>query len=159
MFPTAARCGIGFRKNARMIAIDTNLLVYAQRRGTPEHLRARKAIERASADPRGWGIPIPCIAEFWCVVTHPASSGGPSPAKEARGFLQALAGNGGASIWPLGTGFWERLTELASDLKISGARIFDLQIALVALEGGATELWSHDRAFVGIPGLQLRDPL
>jgi hypothetical protein len=142
-----------------MIAIDTNLLVYAQRRHTPEHRTARRAIERASTDPRGWGIPLPCIAEFWCVVTHPASSGGPSPSKEARGFLHALAGSGGASIWTPGTGFWERLTQLASDLKIAGARVFDLQIALIALENGATEIWSHDRAFAGVPGLQVRDPL
>ena len=142
-----------------MIAIDTNLLVYAQRRHTPEHQDARRAIERASTDSRGWGIPLPCIAEFWCVVTHPASSGGPSPSKEARGFLHALAGSGGASIWTPGTGFWERLTQLASDLKIAGARVFDLQIALIALENGATEIWSHDRAFAGVPGLQVRDPL
>ena len=38
-----------------MIAIDTNLLVYAQRRHSPEHRTARKAIERASTDPRGVG--------------------------------------------------------------------------------------------------------
>src|SRR5208283_2449631 len=109
-----------------MIAIDTNLLVYAQRREAPEHRAARRAIEGASADHRGWGIPLPCIAEFWCVVTHPARSGGPSPAKEARGFLQALAGSGGASIWTPGNGFWGRLTQLASDMKIAGARVFDL---------------------------------
>ena len=142
-----------------MIAIDTNLLVYAQRRHTAQHRAARRAIERASADRRGWGIPLPCIAEFWCVVTHPASSGGPSPAKAARGFLHALVVNGGASIWTPSTGFWERLTQLASDMKIAGARVFDLQIALVALESGATELWSHDRDFAGLPGLLVRDPL
>jgi uncharacterized protein len=142
-----------------MIAIDTNLLVYAQRRHTPEHRAARRAIERASADRRGWGIPLSCIAEFWCVVTHPASSGGPSPAKEARAFLHELMANGGANVWTPGTGFWERLTQLASDMKIAGARVFDLQIALIALENGATELWSHDRGFGVLPGLVLRDPL
>lgn len=142
-----------------MIAIDTNLLVYAQRRHTPEHRAARRAIERASADRRGWGIPLSCIAEFWCVVTHPASSGGPSPAKEARGFLHELMANGGANVWTPGTGFWERLTQLASAMKIAGARVFDLQIALIALENGATELWSHDRGFGVLPGLVVRDPL
>jgi len=142
-----------------MIAIDTNLLVYAQRRHTPEHRAARRAIERASADRRGWGIPLSCIAEFWCVVTHPASSGGPSPAKEARGFLHELMANGGANVWTPGTGFWERLTQLASDMKIAGPRVFDLQIALIALENGATELWSHDRGFGVLPGLVVRDPL
>jgi toxin-antitoxin system PIN domain toxin len=142
-----------------MIAIDTNLLVYAQRRHAPEHRSARRAIERASTDHRGWGIPLPCIAEFWCVVTHPASSGGPSPSNEARGFLHALAGSGGASIWSPGIGFWERLAQRASDLNISGARVFDLQIALIAVENGATEIWSHDRGFAGVPGLLVRDPL
>ena len=142
-----------------MIAIDTNLLVYAQRRHSPEHRTARKAIELASADHRGWGIPLPCIAEYWCVVTHPASSGGPSPVKEARGFLHALVTTGGASVWTPGAGFWERLTQMASDMKIAGTRVYDLQIALLALENGATELWSHDRAFAGLPGLLVRDPL
>ena len=142
-----------------MIAIDTNLLVYAQRRHTPEHRAARRAIERASADRRGWGLPLSCIAEFWCVVTHPASSGGPSPAKEARGFLHELMTNGGANVWTPGSGFWERLTPLASEMKFAGARVFDLQIALIALENGATELWSHDRGFGVLPGLVVRDPL
>ncbi|MGA2984895.1 MAG: TA system VapC family ribonuclease toxin [Terriglobia bacterium] len=142
-----------------MVAIDTNLLVYAHRRNIPEHQTARKAIERASTDPRGWGIPLPCIAEFWCVVTHPASSGGPSPTKEARGFLHALVVTGGASVWTPGAGFWERLTQMASDMKIPGTRVYDLQIALVARENGATELWSHDRAFAVLPGLVVRDPL
>jgi hypothetical protein len=142
-----------------VIAIDTNLLVYAQRRNVSQHLAARKAIERASADQRGWGIPLPCIAEFWCVVTHPASTGGPSPANEARGFLDALVVKGGASIWIPGAGFWQRLTQLASDMKIGGARVFDLQIALTAIENGATELWSHDHGFAGLPGLRVVDPL
>jgi toxin-antitoxin system PIN domain toxin len=142
-----------------MIAIDTNLLVYAQRRQTAQHRAAQKALERASADRRGWGIPLCCIAEFWSVVTHPASVGGPSPAKEAQGFLRALIVTGGANIWAPGAGFWERLTQLASDTKIAGARVFDLQVALIALENGATELWSHDRGFARLPGLLVHDPL
>ena len=56
-----------------MIAIDTNLLIYAHRCGLPEHRAARRAIQKASVDPRGWGIPFSCIAEFWSVVTHPES--------------------------------------------------------------------------------------
>jgi len=49
--------------------------------------------------------------------------------------------------------------QLATDMKIAGGRVFDLQIALTALENGATELWSHDRGFACLPGLLLRDPL
>jgi hypothetical protein len=48
---------------------------------------------------------------------------------------------------------------LAVDLKVSGVRILDLQIDLTAFEQGAHELWTHDAAFVRIPGLGVRDPL
>lgn len=58
-----------------------------------------------------------------------------------------------------GPSFSARLVRLAADLGVTGMRILDLQIGLCALDGGATELWSHDRGFVKIPGLVLHDPL
>ena len=32
-------------------------------------------------------------------------------------------------------------------------------VVKLAIEGGATELWTHDKAYVKIPGLVVRDPL
>jgi toxin-antitoxin system PIN domain toxin len=140
-----------------LIALDTNLLVYAHRSATPEHKAARAAIERAAAS-SAWGIPAPVVAEFWSVVTHPAASGRPSKPDQARRFLAALA-DAGAEVWSTGAGFGLRLAQLAEDLDVRGNRIFDLQIALCAFEGGARELWSHDTRFVTIPGLRLVQPL
>jgi len=142
-----------------MIAIDTNLLVYAHRSGTAEHRAARRAIERASQDARGWGIPAPCITEFWSVVTHPESRGGASPPAKARRFLRVLVMEAGARVWSPQEGSWERLAKLAEDLGVRGPRVFDLQVGLTAFENGATEIWSHDRAFLSFPGLTLLDPL
>ena len=65
----------------------------------------------------------------------------------------------GAHIWLPGPGFGDRLLQLAADLAVVGPRIFDVQIALAAFEGGATELWTHDARFVKIPGVRLHDPL
>ncbi len=48
---------------------------------------------------------------------------------------------------------------MAADLGVTGVRVFDLQIGLCALDSGATELWTHDRGFVKIPGLAVHDPL
>jgi hypothetical protein len=141
-----------------MIAIDTNLLVYAHRERTPQHKRARKAIERAAATPRGWGMAAAVLPEFWSVVTHPSSEGRPSTPAQAAAFVRALT-DAGAVIWLPGPGFGERLLQTASGLAVSGPRIFDLQIALTAFEGGATELWTHDGAFITVPGLQVFDPL
>lgn len=141
-----------------MIAIDTNLLVYAHRERTPQHTRARKAIERAAAAPRGWGMSAAVLPEFWSVVTHPSSEGRPSTPAQAASFVRALT-DAGAAIWLPGPGFGERLLQTASALAVSGPRIFDLQIALAAFEGGATELWTHDAAFITVPGLPVFDPL
>ena len=142
-----------------MIAVDTNLLVYAHRSGVPEHASAQRAIERASEDPRGWGVALATIAEFWMNVTHPAAAGGPSTAKQARDFIGALFGDGPGTVWTPREPFWNRFLELASDLDVRGVRIFDLQIALTSFDNGATEIWTHDAAFVSFPGLRVHDPL
>lgn len=141
-----------------MIAVDTNLLIYAHRSRTPEHTRARTAIERAATAAGGWGVAGASVTEFWAIVTHPASEGRPSTPRQAAAFVTALV-DAGAQIWLPGPGFAERMLQLATDLDIVGARIFDLQIAVAAFEGGATEVWTHDAAFVKVPGLRIHDPL
>jgi len=141
-----------------MIALDTNLLIYAHRAALPEHRAARRAIERASRDARGWGIPLPCVVEFWGVVTHPGCLGGPSTGAQASGFVRALV-DAGAAVWGPGEEFWARLMQLAAGLGIQGRRIFDLQIALAAFDPGATEIWTHDRQFTAFPSLRVHDPL
>jgi len=142
-----------------MIALDSNLLIYAHRGMMPEHSAACRAIEQAVIHPQGWGIPFPCLAEFWSVVTHPSATGTPATPEEASQFLTNLLEDGGGSIWQPSADFGRQLFQAATDLKIVGRRIFDLQIALIAFENGATELWSHDRNFVTVPGLHVHDPL
>ena len=141
-----------------MIALDTNLLVYAHRAATPQHKTARHAITHASQSPVGWGFGLPVIFEFWSVVTHPASAGRPSTPEQAAGFVAGLRG-AGAQVWMPGGRFAERVARLATELSVVGPRIFDLQIALMAFEGGASELWTADRSFTSVPGLPVVLPL
>lgn len=105
--------------------------------------------------PVGCGIAIPSVAKFLSVVTHPAASGKPSSPRAAADFLASLREPGVEELVP-GPGFAARLGQVAADLGVAGARIFDLQIGLRALDGGAIELWTHDRIFVKIPGLVIR---
>jgi predicted nucleic acid-binding protein len=141
-----------------MIALDTNILVYAHRAGVPEHRAAQRAIEEVGESRGGWCIPFPCVAEFWAVVTHPASAGRPSRPREARQFLDNLVAAGAKILYPR-SGAIERLFELALQLDVQGARIFDLQIGLTCQDAGAREIWSHDRNFIALPGLLVTDPL
>jgi len=141
-----------------MIAIDTNLLIYAQRSGTAEHRAARRAIEKAIGSPGGCGIAQPSIAEFFSIVTHPAAGSQPSTPCEARDFLAALEDAGVLLLGP-GPSFAIRLLQIAADLAVTGPRIFDLQIALCALDGGAGRVLTNDRRFVKLPGLAIEHPL
>ena len=139
-----------------MIAIDTNILVYAHRASTPQHARAKAAIERAAAGV--WGFAAASIAEFYAVATHSQCVGGPSSPDRAAAFVRALV-DAGAEVWLPGPGFADRLLQLAEDLAVSGARIFDLQIGLTAFQSGAIEMWTHDAHFVKMPGLRVHDPI
>jgi predicted nucleic acid-binding protein len=142
-----------------VIAVDTNLLVYAHRAGCPEHEQARRSIEEAANSGEEWGIPGPCVFEFWSVVTHPASAGGASRPSVARGFIYGLVETAGAVILPPPPAMVPRCLQLADQMDVCGPRIFDLQISLTALEAGVSELWTHDGGFVGLPGIRIRDPL
>lgn len=142
-----------------MIALDTNLLVYAHQSLTTHHREARKAIEAAAGRDSGFGVPVACIAEFWSVVTHTASIGRASTPEEAARFFRHLVEDAALSVLAPGPNFGERLAQTAADLAVRGARVFDLQIGLTALDAGATEIWTHDQRFVRIPGLRVVDPL
>ena len=142
-----------------MIAIDTNLLVYAHRSGYSRHPVAIKALEEAFRNPTGWGIPLTCTTEFWSIVTHAKMGDRPSHPDEARSFLVNILEDGAGLILYPGTDLFSRLGRLAEELQVEGPRIFDLMIALTATDNGAVEIWTYDASFREIPGLRVIDPL
>lgn len=141
-----------------MIAFDTNLLIYAHLPSTQEHHSAKQAIEKAfGLGP--CGIALPSLSEFWGVVTQLRPGRTASSLQEAKSFLESLQQEGPLRIWHPTLGFHQRLMDIAYRLNIHGVRIFDLQIGLLALENGATQIWTHDKNFVSLGGLQIIDPL
>ena len=77
----------------------------------------------------------------------------------AASFVRVLVREAEMRIWTPGVGFAEDLLQHAANLSVRGARIFDLQIALIATAHGAREIWTHDLNFVRVPGIRVRDPL
>lgn len=142
-----------------MIALDSNLLIYAHRAGVPQHRAALAAIEQAIGSLAGCGIAVFSVGEYWNAVTHRLAAGGPSTGEQATAFLRELTEDAGLKIWVPGAGFALRLARRAASLGVRGRGIFDLQIALCATENGATEIWTHDATFVTVPGLRVVNPL
>ena len=54
-----------------MIAVDTNVLVYAHRREVKEHTEAFELLQSLAASTQAWAIAWPCVYEFFSVVTNP----------------------------------------------------------------------------------------
>ena len=64
-----------------MIAVDSNVLVYAHREDSPWHDAAYDRIANLAEGQAQWAIPWPCIHEFLAIVTHSRIYSPPSPMK------------------------------------------------------------------------------
>lgn len=140
-----------------MIAVDTNVLVHAHRRDSPQHDSARSALADL-AERRSWAVPWPCLHEFLAVVTHPRVWLPPSPVDDA---LRSVADLLGLGVQPLSeTGSHaEILTDLLTRSGVSGPRVHDARVAAICLGHEVDELWTADRDFSYFPGLRTRNPL
>lgn len=75
-----------------MIAVDTNLLVYAHREDSQWHASAFGRLAELAEGRSAWAIPWPCLHEFLANVTHPRIYAPPTPltaASSARGTDRA----------------------------------------------------------------------
>ena len=66
-----------------MIAIDTDILVYAHREDSSWHEAADRYLASAAESATPWAIPWPCIHEFLAIVTHPRIYDPPTPQSDA----------------------------------------------------------------------------
>lgn len=142
-----------------MIAVDTNLLVYAHRRDSEWHREAAEAIRSLAERPATWAIPWPCIHEFLAVVTHPRIY---RPATKTNGALDQVAAwleSPSLTLLGEGPGYGDRLTETITASKAKGAKVHDARIAALCAYHGVRELWSADRDFTRFPALTVRNPL
>lgn len=141
-----------------MIALDTNLLVYAHQQESPWHSAALRAITPIVEGREAWGFPWPCVHEFFGVVTHTRFKV-PSTPEQALGMISALMASPSVQMLGESPEHFERLSSLVLKAKLSGAIIHDARIAAICLSHGVRELLSADRDFSRFPQLKVRNPL
>jgi hypothetical protein len=142
-----------------MIAVDTNVLVYAHREDGEFHKAAGESVESLRHQPAAWAIPWPCIYEFIGIVTHPGIYKPASTLAEALGFIDALFASPELHLLAESPGYFEKLRDIATTARLKGPRIHDARIAALCLHHGVSELWSADRDFSAFPQLKVRNPL
>lgn len=142
-----------------MIAVDTNLLVYAHRTDSTWHLAAREALDELIRERPLWAIPWPCVHEFLAVVTHPKIFNPPTPASMATTQLGALVAAPNVVLLGETGDYWSVLKNLLRREGVVGPKIHDAKIAALCLHHGVQELWTADRDFSLFPMLKKRNPL
>jgi uncharacterized protein len=142
-----------------MIAVDTNILVYAHREESPFHARAVACLTELAEGNAPWAVPWPCIHEFFSIVTHPRIYDPPSPIARAVDQLDAWLESPTLVLLSESMAHWSILRSLVSSAQISGPMIHDARIAVICMQNGVTELLSADRDFGRFPGFKTRNPL
>jgi uncharacterized protein len=143
----------------RMIAVDTNILVYAHRRDS-EWFQAAHAIIGQLAEARApWAIPWPCVHEFLAIVTHPRIYDPLTPLEKALEQVEIWLESPTLRLIGELKGHWKELRAIAATGKIRGGAIHDARIVAICREHSVRELWSADRDFARLGGLTVKNPL
>lgn len=142
-----------------MIAVDTNLLVYAHRRDSEWHEKASASVRGLAEGSAPWGVAWPCLHEFLAIVTHSRIYKPPTPL--SRALTQVDIWMESPSLRLLGElkGHWKELKALLASGRVTGGAVHDARIAAICREYGVHELWSADRDFSRFTGVKVRNPL
>ncbi len=130
-----------------MIAIDTNILIYAHRAETDHHQSAAERLVELAEGPHPWGLPLFCIAEFSRVVTHRRVFNPPSTIVQAFDFLDNVVASPTCRIVRPGPEFLGLLRETARKADARGNLMFDAQLAALCAEHGIRTILTNDRDF------------
>ena len=143
-----------------MIAVDTNLLVYAHRRESRYHEAASSLLRELAQGSDAWAIPWPCCYEFLSVVTNPRiwRDSATSPEQSWR-QLSAWAASPSAHLIGETDDFLEILESFVQRPRVIGGVVHDARIAAICVAHGAEALLTRDRDFSLFPELKTRDPI
>ncbi|MCY3606049.1 MAG: PIN domain-containing protein [Gammaproteobacteria bacterium] len=142
-----------------MIAVDTNILVYAHRREARMGAAAHALMTDLAQGDRPWAIPWPCCYEFLSVVTNRRIWKDRATAPH-KAWLQFQAWSGSPSNRMIGEteDFQAVLQRFVDRPRVVGGVIHDARIAAICVAHGVEALLTRDRDFSLFTELRIRDP-
>lgn len=141
-----------------MILVDVNVLVYAKRRDSPDHLKFRDWLEETILSEPVLGVSELVLSSVVRILTHPRIFREPTQLDEALQYVNSLHEQPGCVVVSPGKRHWELFTRLSQLGGAKGNLISDAYFAALAIESGA-EWITADRDYARFPGLRWRHPL
>jgi toxin-antitoxin system PIN domain toxin len=143
---------------AHVLAVDTNVLVFAEITSSRHHARALDLLQDLAEGARPQAIPRPCVYEFLRVVTHPRVFHPPVPLDRALPDLDRILGSPSLGLLSETPRHAEIMGRVFEEGGVAGNLIHDAHIAALCLQHGVSELLTGDRDFKRFPGLRVVDP-
>lgn len=142
-----------------MIAVDTNLLVYAHREDAGFHDTALARLAELAEGSAVWAIPWPCLHEFYAIVTHPRIYAPPTTPARAIDQIEAWLESPSLALLAESLSHWSALKPLLIGARVQGPIVHDARIAALCLQHGVKTLWTADRDFARFAPLRAVNPL
>jgi hypothetical protein len=142
-----------------LLAVDTNILVYAHRADSSWHRQADRVVTELAEGTSLWAIPWPCLFEFLAIVTHARIYKPPTPIPDALEQMSNWLESPTVVTLSEGEGFFDFLEKLVRESSVRGPAIHDARVAAICLRHGVRTLLSADRDFSRFPRLQTKNPL
>jgi toxin-antitoxin system PIN domain toxin len=141
-----------------MVLIDVNVLVYAHRRDSLNHIACRRWLEGCMNSEEAYGMSDLVLSAFLRIVTHPRIFRSPSRLEDALRFADEVRRQANCVPITPGARHWEIFTRLCREAGVKGNLVPDAYLAALAIESGS-EWISTDRDYTRFPGLRCRHPL
>jgi toxin-antitoxin system PIN domain toxin len=130
-----------------LIAVDTNVLVYAHQERLRKHESALRRLTELAEGHAGWAIPVFCLGEFLRVITHPRLFTPPYSADEGCVALERILASPSLTVILPGPDFPTLLSAAIREANAAGNLVFDAQVVAVCRENGVSALLTEDRDF------------
>lgn len=142
-----------------MIAVDTNILIYAHRSDSPWHSIADRCVTTLAESGSPWMIPWPCIYEFMSIVTNLRIYQPPTSLEDAISQVECWLECPTLLVVGESTDYFLVFKDVLQHGKVSGPLVHDARVFSICLQHGVKILWSADRDFTRFEGLNIENPL
>ena len=140
-----------------MILPDVNVLIYAFRRDSPEHIKHKAWLEEAINGAEPYGVAPQVLSSVVRVTTHPRIFTNPSRLEDALAFSRTILEQPIATLIVPGERHWQIFEQLCQGARATGNLVQDAWFAALAIEFGC-EWITHDRDYARFDGLRWRLP-
>lgn len=141
-----------------MILTDVNVLIYAFRKDTDNHIKYKKWLENALIKEPFFGYSDIVLSAVIRITTHPRIFSKPSQITEVFKFTNFIISQPNSiAIYP-DQRHWEIFQNLCKETSAKGNLVADAYLAALAIESGA-EWITTNRDFAHFPCLKWRHPL